>query len=120
MSKWYNKKRATTVCEVEGMQACIYHQTAVVSWDDTRVILRSGGWETRTTKTRMNEVAHEYGLGYFVWSTKGEWWVELPPQLVSYEEEQLRLLARTDIGDGVVMEYPRQTVPFVDGMEFQR
>lgn len=75
---WYSTKRATTVAKIEGMMACVYHQTAVVRWDDDRVILDSGGFETHTTKTRMNEVSQHYGLGFHVFQTNFEWFVTLP------------------------------------------
>jgi hypothetical protein len=128
--KWYSTLRATTVTELDGMQACIYHQTAVVKWDDKRVILDSGGFRPhnsrrdpgRTTKERMNQVSFEYKLGFDVWQVNYKWYVTLPTlkAFSCEEEEQLRLLAATDIGDGIVHPRPRQTVPFVDGMEFKR
>lgn len=42
------------------------------------VILNSGGWRTVTTKTRMNQAANQFGLGYGVYQRKGEWFVDTP------------------------------------------
>lgn len=93
---WYKTKRATTVMEIDGMQACVYHQTPVVQWNDKHVILKSGGYRTATTKVRMNEVAHEYKLGFVVFQDKQEWCVRLPGC------------------EGL------DWVPFVEGMRFSR
>ena len=126
--KWYSTKRATIVTEIDGMQACVYHQTAVVKWDGERVILDSGGWRPdpdgnptrrdpgRTTMDRMNQCAREYGLGYSVWQEKYRWFVTLPKPLPASceEEEQLRLLAATDLGDDVIQNQPGQVIPFED------
>lgn len=75
---WYSTKRATTVTEIDGMQACIYHQTAVVRWDDDKIVLNTGGYYTATTKSRMNQVSHEYDLDFSVYQEKGEWFVRPP------------------------------------------
>ena len=78
---WYSSKRATTVVPEEGSwEACIYHQTKVVRWshEDRQVILNSGGFHSATTKTRMNEVSREYGLGFSVYQENFDWYVRLP------------------------------------------
>lgn len=76
---WYSSKRATTVFDDgEGFMACVYHQTKVVRWSRDTVVLNSNGFQTATTKTRMNEVSQEYGLGYHVFQKDHEWYVELP------------------------------------------
>lgn len=93
---WYSTKRSTTVAEIDGMMVCIYHRTPVVQWDDTKIILRSGGWETYTTKAHMNEVAHHYNLGFSVYQKNHEWFVRPPGK--GWDE----------------------VVPFVDGMELAR
>ena len=35
--------------------ALYYHQTAVVTWTAGRIVINNGGWETVTTKKRMND-----------------------------------------------------------------
>lgn len=71
MKKWYQTKRATKVFEEDGMWHCQYHDTRVVSWNKHKVILRTGGWDTKTTRDRMGEVSLEYGLNFQVWRDKG-------------------------------------------------
>lgn len=53
-----------------------YHQTVVVSRDaEGTITLDSGGWRTATTKTRMNQAANQFGLGFQVYAKRGEWFV---------------------------------------------
>lgn len=55
-----------------------YHNTEIVTVHiDGGVTLRSGGWETVTTKRRMNEVASKWNLPYHVYAKSGEWFVYL-------------------------------------------
>lgn len=56
-----------------------FYRTAIVTWSKKRggrIILNSGGWTTATTKTRMNQVANQYNLGYHVYQEKHEWYVD--------------------------------------------
>ena len=55
-----------------------YHYTNVVTVDGDYVTLRSDGWATATTKTRMNQASNELGLGYSVYQKNYEWFVVLP------------------------------------------
>jgi hypothetical protein len=69
---------ATKVTTGEGVTRVRYHSTDVVAVDGDYVTLRSGGWTTATTKTRMNQAASQLGLGYSVYQKKYEWYVTLP------------------------------------------
>lgn len=74
------------------MTKVVYHKTPVVAWDTKRIVLRSGGWMTVTTKLRMNQASNQFGLGYSVWQKDFAWFVG----------------------------YQGCTLPFVDGMELMR
>lgn len=81
--RWMKSKKAThgEVTD-DGTRRVYYHRTPVVEWTDgaarkdgkVTVTLRSGGYETVTTKRRMNEVSEHYDLGFhvsqadYVWS----------------------------------------------------
>lgn len=54
-----------------------YHGTPVVTVANGQVTLRNGGWFTATTKTRMNQAANQYGLGFGVYQKKGVWYIAL-------------------------------------------
>ena len=70
-----------------------YQNTNIVAWKSGEITLNSGGWETVTTKRKMNQAAHQFALGYGVYQKDFEWFVDLPGG---------------------------KTVPFVDGMSFPR
>lgn len=54
------------------------HGTDVVkSYSNGLVTLNSGGWRTSTTKTRINQVAAEWGLGFRVHQDNYVWYVSL-------------------------------------------
>jgi len=85
-------KTATSIFTENGATRVIYHGTPVVTFDAESVTLKSGGWRTATTKTRMNQAANQFGLGFSVSQKGGEWFIDTP----------------------------QGRVPFVDGMRFAR
>lgn len=76
----YNKLSSyrTTWADHGDVGSVIYHKTAIVSWMDNKITLRSGGWETVTTKRKMNQASHQFGLGYSVYQRDHVWYVDLP------------------------------------------
>lgn len=61
------KKKATKVRESfklsSGTVVQLY-STPIVEFNDSTVILRTGGWATSTTMNRMNQAAREFGLNF--------------------------------------------------------
>ena len=80
MSQTYRVgKHATTIStDDKGWTHVTYHRTQVVSFNYNSVILRSGGWETNTTKLRMNQASRQFGLGFNVFQKDWTWYVDLP------------------------------------------
>src|SRR4051812_23558270 len=70
-----------------------YHSTTVVEVKDGMVTLRDGGWQSKTTKLRMNQASIQYGLGFSVYQMDFDWFVRTP--------------------------YDALPVPFKDGMTFK-
>lgn len=93
----FRTKTATTVLDLsdsDGVRTAVrFYQTNVVEFTPDFVRLDSGGWETVTTKRRMNEVSDLFDLGFGVFQKNFEWFVVLPSG---------------------------KTVPFVDGITFPR
>jgi hypothetical protein len=58
-----------------GMTEIRYHNTVVVAFDANQIVLNSGRWRTATTKVRMNQASNQFGLGYWVYQQRGEWFV---------------------------------------------
>jgi len=66
----------TKIKSVEGGRVVTLHHTDIVKVnDDGTVVLNSGGWQTSTTKTRINQVAAEWGLGFCVYQQNYVWYV---------------------------------------------
>lgn len=66
-----------TVAKDNGITTVTYHETAIVVFDNKEIMLNNGGYFSPTTKKRMNQVAEEYSLPYFVYQEKKKWWVRV-------------------------------------------
>lgn len=91
----YNKlsNYKTTWVETNGRGSVVYSHTPIVEWDYESITLRSDGWETVTTKRKMNQSSLQFGLGFGVYQRNYEWFVDTPKG---------------------------ETVDFVDGMKLER
>jgi len=84
--------RATSIrTEWDGFTNVRYHDTDVVSFNDRRIILRSGGWRTATTKTRMNQTANQFNLGFRVWQKSFEWFVDFKEVVYPFKDRMTLL-----------------------------
>lgn len=83
----------TNVMATGDRLSVIYAGTLIVEKVGDTITLDSGGWETVTTKRKMNQAANQFALGYSVFQKDWKWFVTLP--------------------NG-------ETVPFKDGMTFDR
>lgn len=72
----------------------IYASTEVVSWNNGQITLRSGGWETVTTKRKMNQASSQFALGFGVFQKNHKWFVELPSGEVVPFHEGMTFAAR--------------------------
>lgn len=108
MSNPFKGKTATKVLDLsdkDGLRTAVrYHDTNVVEFTQDTITLNSGGWQTVTTKRRMNEVSAQYGLGFHVSQENFKWWVDI--------EDPNGVWA-----NGSWTTIP---VPFVDGLTFKR
>lgn len=75
MSQTQRISRNNTAVVKEGghIVAVILHSTEIVRFSENAVLLNNGGWPTHTTRTRMNQVGNETGLGFHVTQRKGKW-----------------------------------------------
>lgn len=67
---------ATSIFTEDGYTRVIYHNTTVVRFNNTLIELNSGGWQTATTKTRMNQASNQFDLGYQVYQKDFTWFVD--------------------------------------------
>lgn len=71
-------RTATTVRNENGVLSVVYHSTEVVRKEAGKITLRTGGWFTATTKSRMNQAANQFGLCFCVSQVDHRWYVSLP------------------------------------------
>ena len=70
------KHRTTIKTDDNDFTIVKYHQTDVVKFDETSIILNTGGWTTNTTKNRMNQTSQKFDLGFSVFQKNWEWFLE--------------------------------------------
>jgi len=68
----------TTISQAGDLTCITYHRTQVVAFDRHNVSLRTGGWDSVTTRRKMNQASTQFGLGYGVYRDKGESYVRTP------------------------------------------
>lgn len=69
---------ATTIATAGDLVVVTYHATQIVAFDRLNVTLRTGGWDTVTTRRKMNQTARHFGLGFAVFRDAGESYVRRP------------------------------------------
>jgi len=68
----------TTIAQAGDLVCVTYHKTQIVAFDSRNITLRTGGWDTVTTRRKMNQSANQFGLGFAVYRDNGESMVRLP------------------------------------------
>ena len=67
---------ATRIATEGGETFVKYHRTKVVLFTKDTIILDNGGYQTVTTKTRMNQTSNQFDLGFRVYQKNFDWFVE--------------------------------------------
>jgi hypothetical protein len=68
----------TTIHHTSGTIVGRYQQTSVAEKQQNKIRLDTGGWQTRTTKTRMNQFSNEFcGGAFYVYQKNHDWFVRL-------------------------------------------
>ena len=83
-----------------------YIHTRIVAWEGDNVTLNSGSWQTITTKRKMNQAANQFGLRFYVYQKRGEWFIDVRNPRDVFE-------ATGDYWQGL-------KIPFRDGMTFNK
>ena len=65
----------SSIIQRDGKTLVTLHKTVVVEFDGGSVTLRTGGWDTATTRARMNQASNRFCLGYSVYRDKGPTYV---------------------------------------------
>jgi hypothetical protein len=62
---------ATTIAADGDAMVVTYHRTQIVRFTDDTITLRMGGWDTVTTRRKMNQAAAQFRLPFSVYRDKG-------------------------------------------------
>jgi hypothetical protein len=77
-------KHKTVVYKDEGWTFVVYHTTAVVRFNENWICLNTGGWDTQTTKLRMNQTSNEYNLEYHVHQKQHTFFITMGDRCVPF------------------------------------
>jgi len=77
---------ATEVLEDGGDTVVKLYETNVVRFNEKRIVLNSGGYETATTKRRMMQTSNQYDLGFSVYVVKKQWFVDFKGKTIPFED----------------------------------
>ncbi len=78
------RKGHTKVTSNDKVTEVKLYNTIVVSFDSKHITLNNGGWQTVTTKARMNQASQEFNLGFSVYQVKGNWIVSFKGKEIEY------------------------------------
>ena len=76
----------TNIITKSGLTKMYYHNTSVVSFNDKIITLDSGGWETNTTKKRMNQASEQYNLGFTVYQKAKKWFIKYKGKEIPFND----------------------------------
>jgi len=62
----------------DGSEAIRLHDTDILTFKEDKIILSSGGWQTVTTKARINEFCPINGFNLY--QEKGQWFINIGPR----------------------------------------
>lgn len=84
-------KTSTTVRTIKGETIVTYHSTVVVRFDAQTITLDTGGWNSKTTKTRMNQTSSQFDLKFRVYQKRGSLFVDFNGTTIAFDGETLQL-----------------------------
>lgn len=76
----------TDITTENGTTHVSYRGTRVCSFNAKSITLRSNGWETATTKLRMNQASNQYDLGFSVYQKARAWFVAFKGQVLPFSD----------------------------------
>ena len=83
------KHRTTIKTNADGEIIVQYWSTEVVKFTRDLIVLNTGGYETATTKTRMNQASNQFGLGYTVYQKAYRWFVNYKGKRIQFNDKIL-------------------------------
>lgn len=81
-----SKNNTRILKDNKGVETVILYDTPIVTISPKTIELNTGGFNTNTTRNRMNQVSNEKGLGFFVSSKAGKLTVSFKGKDQTFEE----------------------------------
>ena len=85
-------KHKTKVYKEGGYTRIKYHFTDVVTFNDSVINLDTGGWESVTTKARMNQAGQQYNLNFSVYQRNYKWFVDFKGETIEFKNGMATLI----------------------------
>jgi len=79
-SNWSGSNTSVTYYKSENLSEVRLHGNLIAWYDhsDQRLALSSAGWQTNTTKSRLNALLHQFHYGYTVFQKAYVWYISKP------------------------------------------
>lgn len=84
-------KVGTRIYTENGFTVIRYHSTDVVKFNQHEIVLNHGGWQTNTTKNRMNQTSNQFDLGFSVFQNDYAWYVSFKGKTIEFNEQKITL-----------------------------
>ena len=70
---WKNSN--TAVVHQEHQTRVVLHSTPIaeIDWNSKQIVVRTGGWNTPTTKSRLNAIIRTFTASSGIYQLKGQW-----------------------------------------------
>ena len=74
-SNWKNSNTSVTYCPESEESKVYLHGNHIATVGDNFLQIFDGGWQSNTTKSRLNAILHEFAYGVGVFQKNWEWFV---------------------------------------------
>ena len=86
----------TIKTDKSGITTVTFWNTDIVRFDSKTITLNSGGYQTATTKTRMNQASSQFNLGYTVAQENYKWYVYFQDRKFIFNDGMILNRKQTD------------------------
>lgn len=80
------RKKATSLYSENDFMIVQLYNTKIIKWNDSEIVLNSGGWRTNTTKARINQASWENNLGISVSQVDSNWYVYRGSEVIPFSD----------------------------------
>ena len=107
----------TKIARFDNGAIVTYQTTNIVEFNAERVHLDTGGWQSVTTKRKMNQAANQFDLGYSVTQVNHVWWIWTKAGRFRFEAESFTFDRATGIPVGATFSEVAVAASFREAAE---